>query len=239
MTQHEDEILSRYLDGEMPAGERADLESRLAAEPALAARLRSLQAVDELIQAAAQGPGSGEAPAATRALLERRSAQVIPLRPTPVVRRAAGLAIAASVVAAAGLLLAPQWRQADDADLRAQQVAEALETSPSSAEQWVALGDGARLRPVLSFATAGGEWCREYQLASNSQQWRGVACRAGDAVWHTEVLVAEAQLTAGSDSYQPAGADDVDAVSGYIASHAADIPLNADQEARLIARDWQ
>lgn len=53
MTEDRSEILNDYLDGTLPQDERAELERRLGADPALAAELRELRA---LVAAAAELP---------------------------------------------------------------------------------------------------------------------------------------------------------------------------------------
>jgi len=64
-----------------------------------------------------------------------------------------------------------------------------------------------------------------------------VACRDGDT-WATTVL-ANVELAAPAAEYRPAGAGDSDAIAAFIDENAADIPLDARQEAELIARRWQ
>jgi len=59
--EHElDPTLSAYLDGALPEEQQADLRARLAASPALRARLAELAAVDEALRAL-PGPVAGEA----------------------------------------------------------------------------------------------------------------------------------------------------------------------------------
>ncbi|WP_116365821.1 anti-sigma factor family protein [Parahaliea mediterranea] len=235
MTTQDLELLSQYLDGELPAGDVARLEQRLAQEAPLAAELRRLKQADDAVRAFAEQGAAGGVPSHVAELLApvSQSARVIPF-PSRRGRAAVGFAIAASLVASVGLVLAPQWQAGDDGPLLAQ----ALETTPSSADEWLTLADGRSLRPVLSFAGDDGRWCREYQLQDGGQQWRGVACR-GDSGWQTEVQVGEPADLDNSGDYLPAGADDVDAISDFIHRHAAGIPLSAAEEARLIDQHWR
>lgn len=243
MTEHDFELLSRYLDGELPPTESAGLERRLASEPALKDALDTLRQVNASVRAEAHAPGNDRVPAHIAAMLDSKpAADVVPF-PSRRGRAGVGLAIAASLVAAVGLWLAPQWRVADTglhpADARQPQVADALENTPSSAEDWTPLADGGQLRPVLSFAGTDSQWCREYQVSQQREQWRGVACRGEAGAWHTQILVSDSGHPVRGDTYQPAGAGDLDAISDYINDRAASIPLSADEEAALIADDWQ
>ncbi|MBN7795970.1 hypothetical protein [Parahaliea mediterranea] len=246
MTEHDFELLSQYLDGELGDAEAAALEQRLANEPGLRSTLDSMRRVDDDLRAALHPPGCDRVPRHVAALLEEAGAKsnVVPF-PSRRGRAGVGLAVAASLLAAVGLWLAPQWqvaeRGAHPADAANDLVAQALENTPSSADEWTPLDDGGQLRAVLSFAGASGQWCREYQLGRGTEQWRGVACRSRDSgAWHTQVLVEEhsAAAATGAD-YQPAGAGDLDTISNYIGEHATDIPLSASEESELIANDWQ
>jgi hypothetical protein len=138
-------------------------------------------------------------------------------------------------VAAAGLILAPQWQEGDHsgADL----LASALETTPSSNDGWEVLADGRKLRPVLSFSSLQGHWCREFLVAQDADINRGVACRA-EGRWQTRVIAA-AQAPGTPTDYRPAGATDADIVATFIDTQAANIPLSLVQEADLIARGWE
>lgn len=243
MTDLDLELVSQYLDGELPEAEASALERRLAHEPDLRDGLERLRRADEHLRAAANVPGCDRVPPHITAMLSGPSGNVLPF-PSRRGGMGLGLAVAASLVAAAGLLLAPQWRVAEDglhpADARGELVASALESTASSADQWVTLADGSQLRPVLSFA-AGDQWCREYQLNTDRQRWHGVACRT-ESGWHTQVLVDDNSPAAAPDrqgSYIPAGAGDLDSISSFIQSHATDIPLSTGEEAALIARQWQ
>jgi hypothetical protein len=99
------------------------------------------------------------------------------------------------------------------------------------------LSDGRALRPVLSFQSNTGSWCREYLLADGDSSWHGVACRDKNG-WTTAVLTTT-QLPASSEDYRPAGAGDAADIADFIDRNAAGIPLDARQEAEIIARSWQ
>lgn len=70
MSEEHDELLSEYLDGRLDAESRRRAESLLAADPALARRLRLLQAMRGALRATAE-----PAPGALRAALYAAAAQ--------------------------------------------------------------------------------------------------------------------------------------------------------------------
>lgn len=235
MTEQDYELLSQFIDGELDRAQAQAVRRRLLAEPVLRAELDRMQSVNDRVRAAFDTPEADRVPPAVVAALSDSSARSRPAHHW-------GAAVAASLAAAAALLFAPQWRQADEhpdgtpaADALLAQV---LESAASRGEGWDTLEDGRRVRPVLSFSSRGGGWCREYLLAQDSDTYHGVACRNNNGQWQTEVL-ASAQLSGESGDYRPAGANDGDQVSSYINSHAAGIPLSLRQEAELIARQWQ
>jgi hypothetical protein len=234
MNEQDYELLSQFIDDELDRAQAQALRERLLAEPALRAELDRMKTVNDRVTGAFASPEAGEVPPA---LLARVRGAVPARRNT----RHWGMAVAASVVAAAALLLAPQWRQADQrpdgtpaADALLAQV---LENSVSRGEGWDTLADGRRVRPVLSFPDRDGAWCREYLLTRDSDTFRGVACRHGGR-WQTEVL-ASAEHAGEGDAYRPAGAGGGDQVSSYIDARGGGIPLSLGEEAELIARNWQ
>lgn len=232
MKEQDYEILSQYLDGELPAGQVSELERRLAADSSLAAELQAMRGVDRAVRKAFAG--ADRAPAHVAAMLEQENSNVVPFRRRS--RPAWHYAVAASLVAAAGLLLTPDWNQQGGYNGDAL-LSQLLEQSPSSADNWQTLEDGREVRAVLSFANHAGNWCREYLVQAGDGAHRGVACRA-DQGWDT-VVIAPADIPGDMGDYRPAGAGDADAVAGYLAEHAAGIALSADDEARLIESDWK
>lgn len=232
MTEQDLELLSQFLDGELPSPQARVLRERLLAEPELRAQLERMKSVDDRLRRVFAETGT--VPPRVAALLEDSATRDTATRPRHVGRW--GFAIAASVLAAAVFLASPEWRQQQPAgDVL---LAQALESVPSSSDAWTALDDDRQVRPLLSFATHSGGWCREYLLQQGSDSWHGVACREGESQWSTELLVPEAAAAAPGD-YRPAGAGDTDAIADFVDQRAADIALSAAEEAGLIARGWQ
>jgi hypothetical protein len=246
ITEQDYELLSQYLDGELPSGPQAQLERRLATEPALQAGLGRLQALQRQLEATYGQLGDGPVPERILALLQgapERAAQhssatakIVRLPARRTVYR--GFALAASLVVAVSAVLVSQWdRQSVETGANDSALFAALESTPSRATGWETLTDGRNLRPVLSFRNSSGNWCREYLVGDSEGHWHGVACRGSEG-WANEVLTAT-QLADSSDQYRPAGAADSMDVADYIDRNANGIPLDAREEANIMARGWQ
>jgi hypothetical protein len=242
-TQQDYELLSRYLDQELPPALARELEQRLAAEPALQAAFARMQALQVRMHDAYADIGSQPVPRQIVALLQAQPSNVVhlPLKPplnSP--RKRAmnlGFALAASLVVAVSATLVTRWDQQSAEPGADTLLSMALENSPSRGDGWVELADGRNIRPVLSFQSTAGTWCREYLLRSSEASWHGVACR-GDTGWTTTVL-ASADAADTSADYRPAGAANPDEIADFIDRNAAGIALGADEEAAIISRAWQ
>lgn len=229
MNEQDLEKLSQFLDGELAPQEARLLRERLLAEPELRATLDRMKTVNQRV-VNAFGPETGKVPPRVVRLLRS---------PGQGQRRVGwGFALAASLLAGAGLLLSSQYAQfAGSGASHADPLAAALEASPSSAGAWTELADGRRFQAVLSFASDDGAWCREYLVAGAATTLRGVACRRSGE-WAT--MAEETDNGRHSQSeYRPAGSSQAGTVTHYISRHAADIPLSRQQEAGLIANGWQ
>jgi hypothetical protein len=238
MNDKDYELLSQYLDGELGASQVLFLERRLAADPQLQATLEQLQELNSTLQEAFDVPGTDAVPQQVTRMLQKPLSNVVAF---PVQRRAGvGFAIAASLLAATGLLFFEASQPGSNNPLQADALlAQTLEHSPSRAEGWNQLSDGRQVQPMLSFYSKSNGWCREYRLADQGQQLRGVACR-GEEHWVNAVITAEqAGIPGASNDYRPAGADDVSPIQHFVDTQAQDIPLSARAEAELIANSWQ
>ena len=113
-----------------------------------------------------------------------------------------------------------------------------LDQAPSRGDGWDNLSDGRQFRAVLSFPHITGNWCREYLTSGGTGHSRGIACRT-EGKWITHVSVPDQSLNGSITEYRPAGADNPSSIADFIDSFANDIPLDAVQEAKLIAQDWK
>lgn len=240
MTDQDLQLLSQYLDGELDDSAASGLEQRLLEDTALQAEFQRLQALDSQFKQAFRARGTDSVPPRIAAMLGAPSSNVVrfPQRSRPRWQ----FAVAASVAAICGILVSQslQFSGEDSPNLLRRDVllSAALEVTPSMAEGWTTLADGRELRPVLSFPSTGGSWCREYLLSKAETDWRGVACRGADGQWVTQAIGSEAFLNPG-DAYRPAGTNNSDKVAAFIGANAADIALSARQEAEVIANRWQ
>ncbi len=235
MNEQDYQLISRYVDGELDDVSVQRLEQRLAAEPGLRDTLDQFRALDSKLRHTFRDTDTvpERVQAMVRPAAESAESVVVPFtrrqsRPTW------HYAVAASLVAAAGLLLTPQWQ---DSNPGAPTLASVLETTPSTASDWASLADGRQIRPVLSFRSVDGEWCREYLVAMENSGERGVACRH-DGQWQVRVT-ATAQIPGGASEFRPAGAGDADVIADFLAEQADDIALSAAEEHAVIAKGWQ
>lgn len=230
----EDELLSRYMDGEATSEEVTSVEARLETDKAFAARLDIFKHNDALLKSSHASRGMDVPPG----LAARLACEQAPSVKTKGFRTPA-FALAASLTMAIGLGLALQLAGTDtDSTPRMDRaLASALETKPSRAEGWDRLADGRELRAVLTFPAADGNWCREFMLATQDSHWRGVACREANT-WVTQVIGREVFLDR-ETGYRPAGANDNDSVARFIDNTAADVALSRKQELNVIASGWQ
>ena len=230
-----DELLSRFLDGDLSAGEQVDLEEQLANDAGLRAHLESFKHQDDLIRASFRAKSTTVSPILV-ARLQKADTQTAPSRWQS---RTASIGLAASVVLAVtlgllGLQAEPGSKNGFEMDAS---LAQALSQTPSRAEGWDALNDDRNFRAVLTFPAASGNWCREFMVARSEDHWRGVACRH-DGSWVTQVMAREVFLEE-SNGYRTASAADVDQVSRFIDAEAIDVALSAGQEAAIIDANWR
>jgi len=246
MTIKDEELLSQYLDGELPTAEAKQLEQRLESEPLLLKNLQSMRELNASLKATFTTARARSVPIRIINLLKKSDAaasKTSSVVPFPRRQRKAswGFAIAASIMAASGLLLVqgtgPQLAgPSSDSDAL---IAAALEMTPSRGDGWDILSDGRKIRPLLTYAHIEGGWCREYLLAQESGHSRGIACKRDNTTWITKALDTQAQPSGSPSVYRTAGADDSDQIAIFMENNAAGIALSADQEKELIAKGWQ
>jgi hypothetical protein len=236
MTEHDNELLSQYLDGELGAVAQETLELRLAAEPALQAQFERMKGVDSAVKSAFSTPEAENVPPRVTRMLGKTASNVFAF---PQRQRASwGFAIAASVLAASGaLLFSESWLGGSTAMSNDSALAQVLEHSPSRGEGWEQLADGSQFRPILSFQSKSGDWCREFILEAHAENWRGVAChdRSG---WTTRAIGIE-KIVRSRDQYRPAGSGNAAEVSNFVDTQAEGIALSSSQEAELIQNGWK
>ena len=246
MSEYENELLSAYLDGELEASKAVELERALDGDLALRSRLEQMRSIDISLRSAFKGDFAGPVPAhitrmlASEAVSTEDNVVAFPTQTNKAKAKANwGLAVAASLMAASGLLMFERAQIAGVDQGMDALIAAELEQTPSQADGWNVLADGREMRPVLSFQSKDNGWCREFLLADEGVQQRGVACKT-DNQWVTAVIgPVDTQIADAATDFRPAGADDLDSVQAFVESQADDIPLGLGEEAELIEGGWK
>ena len=187
----DDLTISAYIDGELEAGECADLEHRLSDDAELRQRVVAFRGVDEALNQIFEPVMASEMPALrsppTRETSRSRFRWQMRWRMGP---GATGVAMAASLVC--GFFLGGHFFSQPtvgvDTGLGGYEAAlsNTLESELSGASvEWVdaAVGVRATIMPVRTWRSRSGVFCREYEAvkASLVEEVRevGVACREG------------------------------------------------------------
>lgn len=241
MSEHEHELLSQYLDGELGASEVLELERALDGDLALRTRFEQMRSIDSSLRNAFKGDLTETIPAhITQMLAPQSNVVAFPARASKArVKANWGLAVAASLMAASGLLMFQQTQVASVDQGMDALIAQELEQSPSRAEGWNLLADGREMRPVLSFRSKDNGWCREFLLSDQGAQQRGVACKSENQ-WIAAVIGSiDTQITNAATDYRPAAAADLGSVQAFVDSQADDIPLGLSTEAKMIEGGWK
>jgi hypothetical protein len=237
-----DERLIAYADGELDAAGRAEVEAAIAADPAVANRLKAHRDLRARLFGAYAGALDEPIPEAwTRLATAPPSAQVVDLARERARRRATGRwmqwgAMAASL--AAGLLLGrlvlPMSPQGLIAGTGSAMVARgALDRALTDQ---MASGQGAApVKIGLSFRSTDNRYCRTFQARAEGGL-AGLACREGDA-WRVRVAIAA--TPAHETQYRTAGAETPAAVLSAVDAMISGEPLDARGEAAAKARRWR
>jgi hypothetical protein len=243
-----DEVLSSYLDGEAGPALCREIETAMADDPALAARMEQLGANDGLLRAAFD-EALGETPERlTSALQARPSADILAFRPKPRSKPQSAIPwpklAAASVVAIAvgatfALTALPRpvslVGSAPDGSLVAGgKLASALASTPSGGQ---AVVGAARLNVALSFKSNDGRLCRQFRLASPQGGSDGVACR-GKGGWRVEGWMSSSAAAA-AGGYQMAGGPEASPITGVVDRLGVAQTLDRGAEANAIRSGWK
>jgi negative regulator of sigma E activity len=240
-----DEQLSAFLDGELAAGETEALARDIEADEELAARLERLSGANRAYVAAIGSIDEHPPSAGLKAVMAAPpTAKIIPFRPKAIsafVMEHRAIA-AALVVAAAVWSVFSTTRPSSEVMTDSQGYVAAasplhrvLEETPSSV--LVKLPGGLKATPRLTFATASGDFCRQYRLESATSGSEAIACR-DDGRWRVEVAVFGAP-GANPGDYQTAAGSASQTLDAFIDRAIDGEPLNAEQETAAIERAWR
>jgi hypothetical protein len=243
----EDEKLNAFVDHELDSEQRAEMEALVAGDDHVKARVSRMRTNDDLVRSAFDAPMAAAVPdrflsTIDSGLAKHANATVVSLK-THLTRASndngkpwwqIGGALAASL--AVGLFFGTQLAPtADDATVSVA-LNDALNSTPSA--QSVVLKSGERMTPQLTFARAGGGYCRQFSIAAGNSTRTGVACnRAGQ--WSVEALLPSGGAASAEDGYVTAGGRENADLDDLIGKLRAGDPLDKQAEKALIARRWK
>ncbi len=240
MTDISDEMLSAYLDGELDAGTARRVDAALTTDPALAARIAALDAVNRRLRPAFSTHMQEGVPDRFDAILSEPPRAQSPFSRffSPWLKPA--VLLPAALCAAAGLMIGlqfgapvesgafqvrPDGRIVADAGLSF-----ALSTARSGVKTEY---DTDAVLVRVSFIDDSGAPCRHFAL----KDAEGLACKAGPE-W--QVLALDAVPDAmGPDGFAMAGATAAAGVEAAIARRGIGAALTPDDETLAIANEWK
>lgn len=250
-TYSDDELLSAYLDNELPDDVADEVTERLAAEPAFMQRLEAMQANDAATRDAFKAVDEQPMP---QAVLDMIDAAAETSKPNNVVQfpqrgvrsfLQMPVAIAASVALVAGYLATNFLQQADIAAPagslyvgtveQGSEVFDLLESGTSAAPQQFADGSSGYL--ALTFEDVDGDYCRQLRVESDSSATHGVACRR-EGQWQMQVL-SQGPGTAEGPFQQASGTTPAAINSTIDALIGSSDPLDSEKEKQVISNTWK
>lgn len=251
-----DSRLSAYLDGELGSIESAALETLIASDPHVAARLEAIATARADFETTSHEiddiPMSASLTATLERLAESRNdhRNTDNIVPFPVWRRTAAFiqehrAVAASVAVAVGAMTLQTAVPAQVASVEGlpasgilhadRGIGQVLEASASGSSK--ELPDGSTITPRFTFASD-NTYCRVADTASKDTQARFVACRK-DAGWRVAIATFSAASGGSTHSpYQTASQAGSKSVERFLDATMTDAPLGAQEEAGLIKAGW-
>jgi hypothetical protein len=244
MTISEDTLLA-YVDGELDAAAREEVEAAIAADPQLAQRVQQEQGLRDMLRAA-YDPALAE-PMPARLLAAARgappAAKVVDLAAERASRKAAATptrawvggwpqwgAMAACLVVGVfvgrSALIAPAGDAV--ATRGGPMVARGELASAQSADAPVQIG--------LSFVSRGDEYCRTFLLRQGSAA--GLACRHGDD-WQLRVWAQDSAASAAAGGLRMAASATPPAVLRAVDEQIQGSALDAEAERAALQRGWR
>lgn len=254
VNQISDELLMRFVDGDLSPDEQSMLAAELARNPALATRLEAFRFTREELAGAfaaalqISSPLMQKLPAAELGLA-LRSVKPRDIARSPVKRsslRREIMALAATVlvlVGAATWLLRDGLHRESAGVLAPPTLNQALEETPSGVPAKLA-GD-LSIKVISTFSSRQNRFCREYVvLYASGAKAASLACRGNDGGWRVlaeGTAIGTAQPNS-SGSYELAGTPDELERSRPVADYRDSImgaDLTAEEEQEVIKRHWQ
>jgi len=241
-----DELLVAYVDGELDPFQRDVVSVALEDNPALRRRADEMRLSRDLLCEGFPVAADGGVPAPIDAAADRLAeacAQRSSPAPHPyLLSRWQKYALAAGVMLCVAGAATYLFRRSADPVTALMQISpgtplhDVLE-SRASAEVLKIPGENAAIRAVLTFRAKDGRYCREFEILAGSKGATGIACR-DHGEWHAEVMMSSAAFPPAENNYTPAGESDEPAVAAVADRLMQSDPLDAHDEARLLATQW-
>ena len=240
MTEISDEMLSAYLDGELDAETARRVDAALTADPALAARIAALDAVNRRLRPAFSAHMQEGVPDRFDAILSAPPPAQSPISKFFAPWLKPAMLLPAALCAAAGLMIGLQYgAPVESGAFRVRPdgriVADAgFSSALSTARAGVKTDyDTGAVLVRVSFVDDSGAPCRHFAL----KDAEGLACKTGPD-W--QVLALDAVPDAmGPDGYAMAGATSAAGVEAAIARRGIGAALTPDDETRAISNEWK
>ncbi len=241
-----EETLTAYVDGELDARTRAEVEAVMRSNPDVAARVAHHEALRNRVHQAFQGTLQEPVPerllAAVRALpASRRPGNVVPLRRKQPRRWSwpEWGSIAASLIV--GILVSALFMRRSDVEpvtARAGQLyangvlAQALSSQLASTQP-----ASAPVQIGVSFHARTGGYCRTFALHDPNAA-AGLACRDGEQ-WRVDLLARSQDAAGAGGGFRPAASSMPKSVLQSVEDRIAGEPLDARAEAAAQQRSWK
>lgn len=248
-----DEDLTAFLDGELDDVSSRRIEAALATDAALRDRMDRLNRADEAVRSAfgaalnegrtqsmedairAAVAGHAKASPATAEVLPfARPARAAPRWVWPVMMAATlvmGVLVGRTITPitnSGGDWISPAGTGAPAAGPR---LASALSRTPSGVA--FDLADNRKGQVSLTFASASGDLCRQFEITDAAGRQDALACRSGRADWRLVALTSTARAGPGG-AFRTAAGPGEDPVSAMADRLIAGEPMDAAQEAAAL-----
>ena len=232
-----DEMLMAFADDELSAAEAEAVAAAVAADPALAERVRMFRDTRAALAGSAPAPQSDDDAALIALIRAAAVPAAAPLtnaapRAVPANRNWRPAAIAASVAAAA---VAAVWSMGLFGPTTGPTPDGALPPALTAALDAVPSGEGAVLAEgeftaIATYRIADGSICREYERHGTAQTTiAAIACRE-DGTWRNRFAT---ELGQSADGYVPASAD-TEGLDAALAGMGAGDPLTPGEETQAL-----
>ena len=240
---YSDDMLSAYLDNELPEADRLGIERALKADEELRKRVDNLKAVDGLFGRGLDALAGDTIPPEILDLLDSpapssSSDQGSKRRWLYPMAACFAVVIAGSI--GFGLGSNPSSNEPNP-HLFASKISPpnelfaVLESSPSAVPVTLGKDDPAKVEVLLSFATQDGQICRQYSITKDGSAFDALACRQANE-W--QLIALGLSATQDPNVYQTASTAASAAVEAAVDELIDTGPFSREREADLLKSQW-